>query len=34
LSEVLADVDVAYPGVPEVSILTSFYRDSERGVYR
>jgi UDP-N-acetylglucosamine acyltransferase len=34
LEEVLAEVDATFPDSEEVKILTSFYRNSERGVYR
>jgi UDP-N-acetylglucosamine acyltransferase len=34
LEEVLTEAEEAYPLSSEVKILTSFYRDSERGVYR
>jgi UDP-N-acetylglucosamine acyltransferase len=34
LPEVLSEADRAYPNVAEVSVLTAFYRNSERGVYR
>jgi UDP-N-acetylglucosamine acyltransferase len=34
LEEVLAEAEAAYPDSDEVRILTGFYRESERGVYR
>jgi UDP-N-acetylglucosamine acyltransferase len=34
LAAVLAEAEAAFPGSAEVEALTSFYRQSERGVYR
>ncbi|MDR1112058.1 MAG: acyl-ACP--UDP-N-acetylglucosamine O-acyltransferase [Deltaproteobacteria bacterium] len=34
LEEVLGEAEAAFPGSDEVRVMTAFYRDSERGVYR